>query len=70
VKSMNFILHLVSEWPLGPPRYPVKKVTCAYCKRDVWLEVSPDYSLMTEHVKFVSTDCANPKAGGPSSGVD
>ena len=36
--TADLILHLVSEWPLGPPSYPVKKVVCAGCGRDVWLE--------------------------------
>jgi hypothetical protein len=56
--TADFILHLVSEWPLGPPRYPVKKVVCAVCGKDVWLEVSPEYLLVREHVRFVCTVCA------------
>jgi hypothetical protein len=63
----DFVLHLVSEWPLGPPRYPVKKVVCVYCGQAVWLEVSPEYLLVREHVRFACTDCFSkrkPVAGG------
>lgn len=58
---MDFILHLVSEWPLGPPRFPVKKVVCGTCGKEVWLEVTPSYLLATSmgvEVRFVCTDCA------------
>ena len=65
MKQADFVLHLVSEWPFGPPRYPVKKVTCACCGRNVWLEVSPVYLLTIGHVRFVCTDCAEkPKNSG------
>lgn len=58
MKQADFILHLVSEWPFGPPRYPIKKVACACCGQDVWLEVSPEYLLMIPYVRFVCTECA------------
>ena len=64
MKSVDFILHLVSEWPLGPPRYPVKKVVCAVCGKEVWLEITPEYLLVSENVRFVCTDCARLTAGG------
>jgi hypothetical protein len=64
---LDFILPLVSEWPFGPPRYPVKKVVCAVCEKEIWLEITPDYLLLVNKdakVRFVCTDCARPKAGG------
>ena len=35
MKQADFILPLVSEWLFGPPRYPVKKVVCAVCGKDI-----------------------------------
>ena len=66
--TADLILHLVSEWPLGPPRYPVRKVVCAVCGKDVWLEVTPEYLLVREYVGWFVPDCALlklPKVGGP-----
>ena len=57
MKKADFILPLVSEWPLGPPRYPVKKVTCTVCGENCWLEISPEYLLTMENVRFVCTNC-------------
>ncbi len=66
--QVDSFLPLVSEWPLGPPRYPVKKVVCAYCGQAVWLEITPEYLLVREHVRFACTDCFSKKksiVGGP-----
>ena len=43
MKEATFILPLVSEWPFGPARYPVKKIACDACRKDVWLEITPKY---------------------------
>ena len=51
------VLPLVSEWPLGPPRYPVKKVVCVYCGQAGWLELTPEYLLVKDYVRFACTDC-------------
>jgi hypothetical protein len=40
MKHVDFTLHLTSEWPLGTPYYPIKKVTSACCHQDVRLEFS------------------------------
>lgn len=60
MKHLNLVLLLVSEWPLGPPRFPVKKVVCGTCGKDVWLEITPSYLLVSEgvEIKFSCTDCA------------
>ena len=64
MKEVKFVLPLVSEWPLGPPHYPVK-MYCAFCLKEVWLEVTPEYMLAlrsgTIDVTFVCTDCARDK---------
>jgi|YelNatPaOPRAMG01_1025707.scaffolds.fasta_scaffold42975_2 hypothetical protein len=57
MKKADSVLPLVEEWPLGPPHYPVKKVICAVCGRAVWLEQTPEYYAVREHVRFVCTDC-------------
>jgi hypothetical protein len=60
-KNIDWIVCLVDEWPLGPPRFPVKKVVCGTCGKAVWLEVTPSYLLVEGEgveVRFVCTDCA------------
>lgn len=68
MKKLNFILQLVSEWPFGPPRYPAKKVVCAFCGQDVWLEINPEYLLTSSkaEVVFECTNCALKKTVGGS----
>jgi hypothetical protein len=66
VKQADSVLPLVSEWPLGPARYPVKKVLCVMCGQAVWLELTPEYLLAKDYVRFVCTDCfsaSKPKGG-------
>jgi hypothetical protein len=66
MKRLDLILPLVSEWPFGPPRYPVEKTVCAVCGKEVWLEVTPEYLLLANkdaEIKFVCTDCACHRAG-------
>ena len=60
---MAYILPTVAEWPLGTPRYPVKKVSCALCGQELWLEVSPEYLLVSELVRFVGVCCMSKKRG-------
>ena len=60
MKEATLILPLVSEWPFGPPRYPVKKVTCDACRKEVWLEVTPEYLLTVGkavEINHICTDC-------------
>jgi hypothetical protein len=68
MKKINITLRLVSEWPLGPPHYPVKKVVCAICGQDVWLEINPEYLLLSSNVEavFECTNCALKKTVGGS----
>ena len=66
MKRLCFILPLVSEWPFGPPRYPIKKVVCGSCKKEVWLEITPEYQLLTSKdakIQFVCINCSRPKLG-------
>jgi hypothetical protein len=48
-KCAELMVFLVDEWPLGPPRYPVKKAVCGKCGKPVWLELKPSYLFLLEH---------------------
>jgi len=64
-KSIDWMVCLVDEWPLGPPRYPIKKEVCSKCGKQVWLELTPEYLFLANHnvaVMLVCQKCLmNPK---------
>jgi len=65
-KNIECVVYLVDEWPLGPPRYPVKKEVCSKCGKPVWLELKPEYLFLGEHevvVMLVCQKCAKSKEG-------
>jgi len=60
-KSIELIVPLVDEWPLGPPRYPVKKGKCRRCGNPVWVEIEPEYLFLTQNnvdVRLICPKCS------------